>query len=146
MLTKDMKMNLLHFNRDQQKLEIVSTYKVDTDIMAGGMTGNPNAQSISIKEVVYISYDQDLQTIIVVFAQNYLMTVNLETSLIRNDHNCSCSEHLEITNFTIAEMETRHALNFKKIVTKNNRLQKPLTYLLAMYDQVSATEALHKDL
>jgi hypothetical protein len=58
MITKDMKMHLLHFNRDQQKLEIVSSFKVDTEIMGGGISGvGASSTNRQPKEVLYISYD-----------------------------------------------------------------------------------------
>lgn len=68
MITKDMKMHLLHFNRDQEKLEIVSSFKVDTEIMGGGISGvGASSTNRQPKEVLYISYDQQLQTVVVVF-------------------------------------------------------------------------------
>lgn len=35
MMTQDLKLHLLHFNRSKQILEIISTYKLDMHIMAG---------------------------------------------------------------------------------------------------------------
>jgi len=51
MMTSDLKMNILHFNRSSQQLEIISSYKVDVHIMGGGGSGK------SLKEVSFISYD-----------------------------------------------------------------------------------------
>ena len=66
LITKDMRMQLLHFNRDQQKLEIVSSFKVDTEIMGGGISGvGGSATNRQPKEVLYISYDKNLQTVVV---------------------------------------------------------------------------------
>lgn len=38
MMTIDLKMHLLHFNRSTQNLEIISTYKIDMHIL-GGLAG-----------------------------------------------------------------------------------------------------------
>jgi hypothetical protein len=38
MMTSDLKLHLLHFNRSKQILEIISTYKIDMQIM-GGFSG-----------------------------------------------------------------------------------------------------------
>jgi hypothetical protein len=68
LITKDMRMQLLHFNRDQQKLEIVSSFKVDTEIMGGGISGvGGSSSNRQPKEVLYISYDKNLQTVVVLF-------------------------------------------------------------------------------
>ena len=68
LITKDMRMQLLHFNRDQQKLEIVSSFKVDTEIMGGGISGvGGSSSNRHPKEVLYISYDKNLQTVVVLF-------------------------------------------------------------------------------
>ena len=68
MITKDMRMQLLHFNRDQQKLEIVSSFKVDTEIMGGGISGvGGSSTNRQPKEVLYISYDKNLQTVVFLF-------------------------------------------------------------------------------
>ena len=68
LIAKDMRMQLLHFNRDQQKLEIVSSFKVDTEIMGGGISGvGGSSTNRQPKEVLYISYDKNLQTVVFLF-------------------------------------------------------------------------------
>ena len=122
-------MQLLHYNHDQSKLQMISTYKVDTDIMGGGMNalGAPNSQGRELKEVLYISYDTELQTMVIVFAQNYALTVNIERcgKSEHTAHECQCVEHLEITNFTIAEIDSKYALDFKRVVTNHPRKMGP---------------------
>jgi hypothetical protein len=66
----------------------------------------------SLKEVSFISYDEDLQTLVVVFSQNYTMTVNVDTAVKRDKHSieCDCHNHLEITNFTITNIEVDNTI------------------------------------
>jgi hypothetical protein len=64
MITKELKMHLLHYNRSQKNLEIISTYKIDKDIMGGaGVAGGK-----LLKEVSYIGYDERLKTLVIFFA------------------------------------------------------------------------------
>ena len=71
MITKDLKMSILHFNHTLQELEIVSTYTIDKQIL-GGSNGK------QLKEVAYLTYDKGLQTLLIVFRENYVLTVNIE--------------------------------------------------------------------
>jgi hypothetical protein len=41
---------------------------------------------------------------------------------------CDCKEHVEITNFTITEIETKNAICMKRIVKEDK------SYLAIMYD------------
>ncbi len=71
MITRDLKMHLIHFNKDKQKLEIISSYKIDTEILGGGMSGlgvSSGSSGKQLKEIIYITYDINLQTVIIVFA------------------------------------------------------------------------------
>lgn len=69
MMTKDLSMSLIHFNKTLGKLEVVSTYKIDPSIITG--------QGRQLTEVTYITYDRASQTLIAVFSSSYVLTLNL---------------------------------------------------------------------
>ncbi len=56
MMTKDLKLTLLHFNQSQQTIEIISTIQIDMQFGGNGQ-----------KEVLHISYDSRTRVIVVVF-------------------------------------------------------------------------------
>ena len=70
MMTKDLKMQLLHFNSSEIKLDTISTYKIDTSILGA-------AGPKLLKEVSHISYHPNIKTIVILFTENYVLTVNL---------------------------------------------------------------------
>lgn len=64
MMQNDLKMHIIDFNENEQKLEIVSTFKLDQSIVGGG----PLNGGKQLKEVSYVSFDRNLKTIVIVFA------------------------------------------------------------------------------
>jgi hypothetical protein len=71
MMTEDLKMQVLHFNKVKSELEIISLFCIDKQILGGGKSLK------QLREVIYTSYDKTTQTMIVVFQENYVLTVNL---------------------------------------------------------------------
>jgi hypothetical protein len=61
MINKDLKLQLGHYNRTERRLEVISTFQIDMQIM-GGASGR------QLKEIVYIKYDKLTQTVVAVFA------------------------------------------------------------------------------
>ena len=98
MMTKDLKLHLLHFNQGVQALEVISTFQIDMQF--GGKDQ---------KEVLHISYDHRTRVIVALFKQDYVMTVNLEERPNSFDE-CKCLGHLEITNFTISEFDVQNSV------------------------------------
>ena len=47
-----------------------------------------------------------------------------------------CMAHMEIVNFTIAEVEAKHAIHMKRVVTMSgsSRDRKQQSYMCIMYD------------
>ena len=73
MMTKDLKMHILHFNSNERVLEIISTYKIDPSILGA-------STSKLLKEISYISYYQNLRSLVILFTENYVLTVNMEVN------------------------------------------------------------------
>ncbi len=64
-------MSVLHFNHASQKLETISSYTIDKQIIGG-------ANGKQLKEVAYISFDSSTKTMVIVFRENYVLTVNFD--------------------------------------------------------------------
>lgn len=123
MMTKDLKLHLLHFNQTLQTVEVISSFQIDMQFGGKGP-----------KEVLHISYDYKTRVIVVVFIQNYVMTVNLEERNGELD-DCKCLAHLEIINFTISEFEVNNYVCIQKLRRVNQRNQGLPDYELAiLYD------------
>ena len=97
-------MHILHYNTKNQNLEIISTFQIDLTLGGKDLT-----------EISYITYDEVTKTIVVVFIQNYVLTANIEMRPLKKGHECKCEFHLEITNFTLTEIEAESALHIKRI-------------------------------
>lgn len=132
MITKDLKMSILHFNHTLQELEIVSTYTIDKQIL-GGSNGK------QLKEVAYLTYDTGLQTVLIVFRENYVLTVNIEqkaTGSNQGGKSCGCHSHPEITNFTLTEIESQSAIAFKRVQMKSSN-GKQSSYLVILNEELT---------
>jgi hypothetical protein len=104
MITRELKMSVLHFNPKRQMLEVVSTYSIDRQILGG-------AHGKQLKEIAYMTYDQELRTMVIVFREDFILTVNIDERKQSGD--CNCVSHPEIKNFTLTEIESSTALSLK---------------------------------
>ena len=117
MVTKDekyLKIHILHFNKEKQLLEIVSSYKLENHL--------------HLKEVKYASYDAQSQSVLLAFVENYVLILNLSSASKWADSICKCEVHMEFRDYRMTDMECKTALCMKRI------LQNGKTYLVALYD------------
>lgn len=64
----------------------------------------------------YITFDRSTSTVVIVFAQNFVLTVNLGEVKVQHEGTCPCPSHLSITNFSLADIEAQYAIDFKRVI------------------------------
>lgn len=70
-------------------------------------------------------------TIVVVFAQNYVLTINVDVAEKNASHiDCDCRLHVEITNFNITDIEVKDAIKTRRVRIEGK------SYLGILYDQL----------
>lgn len=70
-------------------------------------------------------------TILVVFAQDYVLTVNIDIVEKKASHiDCDCGMHVEINNFNITDIEAKDAIRTRRVRIEGK------SYLAILYDQL----------
>lgn len=60
-----------------------------------------------------MNYDSELRTMVIVFREDFILTVNLDERKQSGD--CNCASHPEIKNFTLTEIESSTAVALKRV-------------------------------